>query len=310
MLGAIAHRPDDAPLSRRTQFDVRQAIERIASPSKIKEHIFVLRGASPMPRTRRVPKALHSDGASARAWDKFQRPLFTSGICQPIRGPGASFQMRGIGNVSAHYGERYCQFQESLGQDFLADALTWLFVPYIPADANLIDLGCAGGHLMERMPGKEKIGVEINPAWRARHHQRHLNVVSDLSEIPDAWADVVISNHALEHMPDPLAKLQLAGQKLRQGGRIIACTPCEGYRRRWVKDNIDQHLYTWAPINLGNLFTAAGFAVEEVERVAYRLPPKATLIQHVLGWQGVHFSAWLYPHLRPALTQVRIVAFK
>jgi hypothetical protein len=76
------------------------------------------------------------------------------------------------------------------------------------------------------------------------------------------YADVLISSHALEHTFDPFEKLKLTRRKLKPGGLAVLVVPCERYDTKYVEQNMDQHLYTWAPVNIGNLVRYAGFTVD------------------------------------------------
>jgi SAM-dependent methyltransferase len=213
------------------------------------------------------------------------------------------------GNANEYYDERYFEWQRPLGE-FGAQAQIWMFRDYIRTSDIVIDFGCGGGFLLDILPGRIKIGVEVNPAAQEFAQRRGHQVVTDLSEIPDSYADVLISSHALEHTFDPFEKLKLARRKLKPGGLAVLVVPCERYDTRYVEQNMDQHLYTWAPINIGNLVRYAGFTVESCERLAHRSPPKAADIQRIIGWPLFHALCRAYARLCPKLTQVRVVARK
>ena len=62
--------------------------------------------------------------------------------------------------------------------------------------------GAGGGYLLQKLQEcDEKLGVEINPFAREDAlNERKIHLVASCSELPDMWADVIISNHALEHV--------------------------------------------------------------------------------------------------------------
>jgi hypothetical protein len=62
--------------------------------------------------------------------------------------------------------------------------------------------GAGGGFLIQSLKEcDEKLGVEINPLAREEAlKERKINLVASCSDLPDMWADVIISNHALEHV--------------------------------------------------------------------------------------------------------------
>ena len=212
-------------------------------------------------------------------------------------------------NISHHYDEKYFEWQtQDGGAEFGAQANLWMYRDYVGPNDIVVDFGCGGGFLLEALPAREKIGVEVNPAAQHFLRQRGRTVVSDLSEIPDEHADVIISCHALEHTFDPFEKLKQVRAKLRHRGLAVFVVPCERYDTAYVESNIDQHLYTWAPINIGNLFRATGFSVLSCERSAHRVPPRAAQVQQLVGWKAFHALCRAYGRLSPRLTQVRVVA--
>ena len=213
-----------------------------------------------------------------------------------------------MGDGGLHYGEKYFAEQRKSGE-FGAKANIDFFQKYIREHDSVIDFGCGGGFYLDAIECEDKIGVEINPVARAIAQEK-FPVYAELSETADNWADVVISSHALEHTYDPFDKLKLVLKKLKPGGLAVFLVPCERYDNRYVEDNYDQHLYTWSPLNLGNLFRHAGFEVVSCEHVARLWPPKYELVQKLVGWSMFHVFCKIYGRINLRLTQVHIVAKK
>jgi len=146
----------------------------------------------------------------------------------------------------------------------------------------------------------------------AREYARSIGVetVEDIREAPDSHFDVAISHHALEHTERPLEVVRAFYSKLRDGGLVVVVVPGERYDTQYNPTNKDKHLYTWSPMNLGNLFDHGGFRVEAVERIPHRWPPKVEVIDRLLGRAACNIICNCYGYLRPKLTQIRIVASK
>lgn len=210
--------------------------------------------------------------------------------------------------VNAHYNDAYFRLQKSVGE--LAEANAWMFRDFVGASDVVVDFGCGGGFLLRCLDTQRRIGVEVNPAAIEDARMNGIEIVNDLLQLPPDSVDVVISNHALEHTTDPFEKLRLARRALKSHGLAIFVVPCERYDTPYLPRNFDQHLYTWAPVNLGNLFMAAGFQVLSCERIAHRLPPRAALFRRLLGASVFHYVCRGYAYLRPGLTQVRAVGIK
>ena len=207
-----------------------------------------------------------------------------------------------------HYNEEYFKWQKSSGE-FGAKADRFKFINHVNENLNVIDFGCGGAYLLASLPGKNKIGIEINESAKKQAKENGINVVSSINEIEDDWADIIISNHALEHCQNPLQELKNLYQKLKNGGKIIFVTPLEVYTSYSI-DDINQHLYTWSPQNIGNLFTHAGFKVDESKIIKFRWPPYARHIYDKLGKLVFRIVAKIYSRWKGDLFEVITVAQK
>jgi len=207
----------------------------------------------------------------------------------------------------SHYDETYFKWQ--VGTGTLAGVLNGpMYRPYIKPEDKIFDFGCGGGFLLSSLTAKEKMGVEINPTARACAAHIGINTVASLDALPEESFDVAISCHALEHTEAPLDVVRTVKGKLKLGGLAVFVVPAERYDTEYTADNIDQHLYTWAPVNLGNLFKCAGFEILSVERIARRWPPGIVLIKRYLGVSVAQLSCAIFAWLAPKLTQIRVVA--
>lgn len=167
-----------------------------------------------------------------------------------------------------HYDADYFNWQKNIGA-FGALANRFLFAQYVGPDDRVVDLGCGGGFTLHDLPAKEKAGVDINSAARESAAGFGLQVYAAVEELPDRWATVVISNHALEHVTAPLDTLRALHAKVAPGGRLVLVVPHDLASEKWVPGDINQHLYTWNPMTLGNLVAAAGYDVVRVEVIRH-----------------------------------------
>lgn len=211
--------------------------------------------------------------------------------------------------TNSHYNEAYFAWQNSQGR-FGGSINAEKFQPYIKSTDSILDFGCGGGWLLSSLTAAQKFGIEVNPSAAALCEQLGIKTAKSIDETTDGTFDVIISNHALEHTEAPLDVLRTAYRKLKPGGTAVFVVPCERHDTAYHPDNIDQHLYTWSPVNIGNLFRRAGFKVVSAERYAHRWPPKIELIDKLFGRSVSNLACRLYAHLRAGLTQVRVVATK
>lgn len=86
----------------------------------------------------------------------------------------------------------------------------------------------------------------------------------DLSHIPDASVDLVVSFETLEHVPDPQRALREFERVLTPGGRLIASVPNDWTDESGTDPNPHHlHVYTWD--GLADQVRAAGLLIERAQ---------------------------------------------
>lgn len=213
--------------------------------------------------------------------------------------------------VSAHYDDAYFARQIEIGQ-FGAWANRSKFWDHIRPTDTVLDFGCGSGLLLKGLDCARRLGVEINPAAVAFAERNGVEVFSRVEDVPDNSVDVVISNHALEHALRPLDELKALHGKLREGGRIVIVVPCDSFRYAYKAGDVNRHLYSWSPMNLGNLLDEAGFEVLESSAYVHKWPPKWRLFRGVFMRNRALFDfvCRISGVLRSQWTQVRAVGLK
>jgi SAM-dependent methyltransferase len=173
---------------------------------------------------------------------------------------------------ASHYeglsGKAYYRWQRTVG-DPGGELNLWKFEPYISSHDRVVDFGCGGGALVSLLHCAQKLGVEVNESARAGCLERGVDVVASAEDLPENWADVVISNHALEHTTDPLAELLALRRSLKSGGRLVLWLPLDDWRtnRHATASDRNYHLYAWTPQLITNLLVEAGFVVRSADVV-------------------------------------------
>jgi SAM-dependent methyltransferase len=193
-----------------------------------------------------------------------------SGVGDRERGVGRSYQ--------GERGAAYLEYQRRFGE-LGAELNRFKFERFLnPGDA-VVDFGCGIGALLERLPAASKCGIEVNELARREAMARGLRVVESARDLQSDSADVVISNHALEHTIAPLDELRELLRILRPSGRLVIWLPIDDWRtQRHPGTDPNHHLYTWTPQLLSNLLAEAGFEVQHCRVVTHAWPPFTALL--------------------------------
>ena len=201
--------------------------------------------------------------------------------------------MTSISLPASHYigerGEAYFRHQNS-GGSRRGRINARKFSRHVSPNDTVLDFGCANGSLLLNLDCKERIGVEANPAARRVAVEAGLKVVPSTDALPPRCADVVISNHVLEHVLSPHETLCGLRRVLRPRGRLVLYLPMDDWRmqKRPDPEDINHHLYAWTPLLLGNLLSEAGFDIQKICVYTHAWPPSS--------WQTLdaRLPTWLF----------------
>jgi 2-polyprenyl-3-methyl-5-hydroxy-6-metoxy-1,4-benzoquinol methylase len=148
-------------------------------------------------------------------------------------------------------------------------------VEIITTGRRLYEVGCGVGILLDeaRNRGYEVSGIEYSPG-AARTAQERFGIVVEEGSFspPDASAaraggyDIVVVNHVLEHVDDPVAMLKGAATLLRPGGVLVVGVPDAA--DLWTRLSVwfgyynvlapEQHLWHFRQLSLDRLHRLAG----------------------------------------------------
>ena len=187
------------------------------------------------------------------------------------------FSESAAGGTRHYVGSRGAQYLDHFdsAMAFNAEMALAHFSPHLGAGDRVVDFGCGNGELLSRLDVADKVGVEVNEHARKAAAARGVRTVSSSDEVPDGWADVIVSHHAMEHTVDPYAQLVGLRRALKPDGRLVLVLPIDDWRvQRRVIDEPNHHLYTWTPLLLGNLLTEAGYEVVQCRVMTRAAPPR------------------------------------
>jgi SAM-dependent methyltransferase len=200
-----------------------------------------------------------------------------------------------------HYDARYFAWQRRIGE-FGGRVNPFKFRDYIQPTDRVLEFGCGGGYLLANLKCQDRAGIEVNPSAIEVAKSNGILCYTNTEQVSDEWADVIISHSALEHVSRPLDELIALRRKLRRGGLIVFFVPCEAADWLYKSGDINQHLYTWSPMSLGNLFASAGFHVTRVDVIRHAWPPGSPALFRLIGEPGFRLVARLYWLVRRLLS--------
>lgn len=159
----------------------------------------------------------------------------------------------------------------SLGtSDVRLKAQSDFVAPFCPADAKILEIGCATGELAatvrQNLKPARYDAIELSPAGqKAKPHldRLHIAPLNDLIAADDIERDydVILMSHVLEHLEDPAAELRAMKLVLRGRGTIFLEVPnMSGHRRLPIDDN-RSHLHFFSASSLSRLLAREGFEV-------------------------------------------------
>lgn len=176
----------------------------------------------------------------------------------------------------------YWAYQEPIGRQGVTRDVAKI-APFVAPGSTLLEFGCGGGFMLERLAGAQRIGVEANEIARSAAIARGLDIRPSLADAPTDWADVVYSHHVLEHVLEPFTVLTGLLAALRPGGLLVLVLPIDDWRRQRSASapDVNGHLWTWTPLLIQNVLAEAGFVDVETKVVAYSWPRGARLLVHL-----------------------------
>lgn len=136
---------------------------------------------------------------------------------------------------------------------------------------RLLDIGCGDGQRLIFMKSKgwDVIGQEIDPKAAAFSLKEGFKIyLGDLPnlKLPENHFDVIIMNHVIEHLLDPLAILTECHRILKKNGHLIIITPNSQalthffFKNNWIGLDPPRHIFIFSKISLNSLGLKAGFS--------------------------------------------------
>ncbi len=174
-------------------------------------------------------------------------------------------------------------------------------LPLLTARSRVLDVGCGYGGLLRilRAAGvRDAVGIDLySPTKDLAIHEFGVEVIFaefESYDFGDRRFDLIVSQHTLEHVPDPPAVLKKMAGLLNPGGRLVVSVPNFASRASrwfgsgWLFAKTPQHLYLYTAPVLERLLQEAGLRVERVDWFDY--------YHNVAGYMGsIEWDRWRAP---------------
>lgn len=196
--------------------------------------------------------------------------------------------MPGSDVLKDYYPPVYANFFEeeaTLPRRILTGLYTRRLIKYLSglldrAEADILDVGCASGHLMAAMerknPGWRTTGVEISATAVAEGRKKGREILEGSIEelpLPEASFDLILLQHLIEHVVNPEALARKLAVALKPGGRIVIETPntqcldLKLFKKYWGGLHYPRHTYLFSRDNLKLLLAKVGLKTESARTV-------------------------------------------
>jgi SAM-dependent methyltransferase len=159
---------------------------------------------------------------------------------------------------------------------YVSDRLAASITSGLSDGAAVLDVGCSTGTLLERL-GKRKplrlYGVEYRESAAEAARAKGITVWQgdfEAADIPPGSFDLVIMQHVLEHVFDPIATLRKVREVLKPGGRVLGELPnfdswdAKLFGRYWGGGHAPRHLWFFTPVTMRKALANTGFSNVDV----------------------------------------------
>jgi len=142
---------------------------------------------------------------------------------------------------------------------------------------RLLDIGCGFGAVLDyaREVGFQVMGIELDDKvaeYGRRNYKLDIRSGNVMEYQFKEKFDVIITNHVIEHIENPIGFLKKAGEVMKGDGILLVGTPnVDGWMRsilgrRWYPYCPEEHFYLYNTETLSNVLEKAGFTVLRVRK--------------------------------------------
>ena len=141
-------------------------------------------------------------------------------------------------------------------------------------NANILDFGCGPGHLISNLrdeSSEDKLFFAYDSSLTARKYlnKNQIHVSDQPSQIKDNFYDLIILNHVIEHLDNPVEIVSILTSPMKSNGQMIIGTPdflspsAQLFRDRYRMLHEPTHISLFSLDSLLRMMRELGLQIEQ-----------------------------------------------
>lgn len=195
-----------------------------------------------------------------------------------------------------------------------------------PPKGSILDIGCSTGALLAATKEHgdfQLYGVEFKPEAAQTARSRGINVWNgelENADFPEKSMNLIVMQHVLEHVFDPMKTLDQSFRLLKQDGTILGELPnyaswdAQIFGRFWGGGHAPRHIWHFTPNSLRQTLEKAGFVDVQITPALHTghwaLSFQNYFRRHCKGIEGlVNGRTWYYPFFLLFTLPVNVIQY-
>lgn len=142
---------------------------------------------------------------------------------------------------------------------------------FVATKGKVLDIGASTGAMLDifKKDGWQTVGVEPSESGKIAEKKGHqiINLYFEKAKLQSNYFDMVVMNHTLEHMDNPVLVLKKVYKLLKRDGILLVDVPNAGgigsriLGKKWPYRLPLEHKHQFTKESLSNVFEKSGFKI-------------------------------------------------